>query len=134
MIHLTESIIDGALSRVVAKRLRRYCWIQENVHARDVSQDYVFQNQFNAFYRVRRNSDWQRHFYTLLEASKASGIMFTHALHVLLEQTSRFEASFASKLVATLYPEKPVIDQHVLRNFGLRLPSGKNREHRCVAC
>jgi hypothetical protein len=133
MIQLTESIIDGGLSRIETG-LRKYYWIQENVRARDVSQDYVFQNHFNAFYRVRRGSDWRRHFYTLLEASKASGITFTQALHVLLEQTSRYEASFASKLVATLHPEKPVIDQHVLRNFGLRLPSGKHREHRCVAC
>jgi hypothetical protein len=133
VIQLTESIIDGALSRI-GTGLTQYCWIQEKVHARNVSQDYVFQNHFNAFYRVRRGSDWQHHFYTLLEASKANGITFAHALHVLLEQTSRLEASFASKLVATLHPEKPVIDQHVLRNFGLRLPSGGSREHRCVAC
>lgn len=130
MIHLTESIIDGALSRIETG-LKRYCWIQENVHACNVSRDYVFQNRFNAFYKVRRGSDWRRNFYTLLEASKASGITFDHALHLLLEQTSRFEASFASKLVATLHPEKPVIDQHVLRNFGLRLPLGRNRENRC---
>ena len=133
MIPLTESIIDGALSRI-EPGLIRYCWIQENVHARDVSQDNVFQNKFNAFYKVRRGSEWRRCFYTLLEGSKASGITFAQALRVLFEQTARIEASFASKLVATLHPEKPVIDQHVLRNFGVRLPSGKNRVHRCVAC
>jgi len=133
MIQLTESIIDGALSRVDTG-LRRYCWIQENVHARDVTQDYEFQTKFNAFYKVRRGSEWRRHFYTLLGSSKADGITFAHALHVLLKETSKFEAAFASKLVATLHPEKPVIDRHVLRNFGLRLPSGNNREHRCVAC
>jgi hypothetical protein len=33
------------------------------------------------------------------------------------------EASFASKLVATLNPDKPVIDKFVLTNFGLSLPS-----------
>lgn len=133
MIQLTESIIDGALSRV-GTGIRKYCWIQENVHACDVSQDNEFQKHFNAFYRVRRGSDWRRHFYILLQSSKTSGITFTQALQLLLEETSRYEASFASKLVATLHPEKPVIDQHVLRNFGLRLPSGRNREHRCVAC
>jgi len=133
MIQLTESMIDGALSRIDTG-LKKYCWIQDNVHVRDVSQDHVFQNKFNAFYKVRRSSEWRRHFYTLLESSKANGITFAHALHVLLEKTSKLEASFASKLVATLHPGKPVIDQHVFRNFGLRLPSCKNREHRCVAC
>lgn len=38
------------------------------------------------------------------------------------ERTGRIEASFSSKLVATLDPDKPVIDAFVLKFFGLRLP------------
>ena len=34
-----------------------------------------------------------------------------------------YEASFASKLVATLDPSQPVIDAFVLQNLGLRLPA-----------
>lgn len=36
--------------------------------------------------------------------------------------TGRVEASFASKLVASVNPDLPVIDAFVLRNLGLRLP------------
>lgn len=133
MVQLTESRIDGALSKIETG-LKRYCWIQENIHGRDVSRDRSFQNKFNGFYKVRRNDAWQLHFYTLLEMSKGTGITFPNGLCTLLERTSRVEASFASKLVATLHPDKPVIDEFVLSNFGLRLPSGKDRERRCVGC
>lgn len=48
--------------------------------------------------------------------------------------TGRIEASFASKLVATLDPSKPVIDKFVLGNFELRLPTRTvaNREERTI--
>jgi hypothetical protein len=46
----------------------------------------------------------------------------------------RVEASFASKLVATLDPSKPVIDKFVLKNFALRLPrrGSPDRENKTV--
>ena len=47
---------------------------------------------------------------------------FHDVLDLLHETTSRYEASFASKLLATLNPSLPVIDSVVLRNLGLRLP------------
>lgn len=40
----------------------------------------------------------------------------------MLSTTGRFEASFMSKLVATIHPLKPVIDSMVLENVGLALP------------
>jgi hypothetical protein len=43
--------------------------------------------------------------------------------------TGRCEASFASKLSATIGPTMPVIDSVVLRNLNLRLPpSGSSNE------
>jgi hypothetical protein len=40
----------------------------------------------------------------------------------MLDETKALEASFTSKLVATVNPSKPVIDSVVLRNVGLKLP------------
>jgi hypothetical protein len=56
------------------------------------------------------------------ESSKAKGIEFPEALQEVNRRTGRVEASFASKLVATLDPSKPVIDKFVLAHFELRLP------------
>ena len=40
----------------------------------------------------------------------------------LNKKTGNIEASFASKLVATIDPENPVVDKFVLENVGLQLP------------
>jgi hypothetical protein len=40
-----------------------------------------------------------------------------------LGKYGKLEASFASKLLATIDPNLPVWDKHVLRNTGLKAPS-----------
>src|SRR5690606_33727520 len=98
------------------------------------SRDAVFQRRFNGFYRVRRDAEWREEYFRLMEESKAGGVHFTHVLRTLHAATGRYEASFASKLVATLAPTQPVIDRFVLENFDLRLPYPyqKGREMRIL--
>ena len=81
-----------------------------------------FQRKFDGFYRIRRNPEWQATYYQLLASRLSTGIEFRDALNFMLEATGRFEASFMSKLVATIHPLKPVIDSVVLENVGLALP------------
>lgn len=133
MINLTKDQIDQALTRV-SDGLKKYSALQNNVLKIDVSKNRDFQRRFNHFYRVRRNSDWQSQFYHLLEDKKKSGITFWEALRYLHEQTGQYEASFASKLVATIHPDKPVVDKFVLENSNLKLPyaSAKNREAKII--
>lgn len=75
-----------------------------------VASDRAFQRVFTAFYRVWRSGDWRAALFENLERAKASPICFGDALHQLREATGRVEASFASKLVATVDPDLPVID------------------------
>lgn len=117
----TPASIDHALDRL-AGPIAQYRWIQDNVYDRDVSQDREFQRRYNHFYRIRNPPTWQRPYYELLESSKPHGIDFATAMRHLLNATGRYEASFASKLVATLRPERPVIDQFVVKSLGLRRP------------
>jgi hypothetical protein len=88
----------------------------------DVRTDERFQTRFNGFYRVRRGLSWRNEYFALLESAKVTGIEFSKALTEINRRTGRIEASFASKLVATLNPLTPVIDKFVLENFELRLP------------
>ena len=118
---LSEDEIDEALTKVEAG-LNSYCWIQDNLGRCDVSTDRGFQRRYTGFYRIRRDETWLNVYYEMMEEAKKRGISFPEALDRLQEQTGAIEASFASKLVATLDPNKPVIDKHVLENFGLRLP------------
>lgn len=106
----------------LAKPIHQYTWIVAEVRRRDVSSDPEFQRRFNHFWRVRKNAAWRSAFYDLFEASKSDGVEFPTALRRLHERTGTVEASFSSKLVATLDPGRPVLDAFVLKFFGLRLP------------
>ena len=132
-VELTRDQIEHALPRI-APGLRRYLWLQERLRATDLRVDPEYRRHFNYFYRVRRGTDWQDKFYYLLETSKRRAVTFAEILHVLHEATGRYEASFASKLVATINPNMPVIDSVVLRNLNLALPryNAKDRFERLV--
>jgi len=120
-ISITRTQIDAAIPRV-RKGLEKYVWLQRNRDAVDVRVNAEYQRKFNHFYRVRRGPTWQGHFYALLQAHKGHRVALENVLSALYAATNRYEASFASKLVATIDPTMPVIDSVVLRNLGLRLP------------
>lgn len=83
-----------------------------------------FRRKFNGFYRVRRSADsWQPRFYTIMKDAVNQPHSYSDVLNKLYKATNRVEASFASKLYATVNPDAPVIDAEVLRNLDLRLPS-----------
>lgn len=85
-----------------------------------------FRRRFNGFYAVRRNSVWRDHFYRLFEAAKTSqapsDALFEQVVRRLHAETGRVEASFASKLVATLRPDSPIIDSVVAGFLAGHLP------------
>jgi hypothetical protein len=121
MAALATDEIQTALGRL-EHGLDRYVWLQRHVQLCDVSTNEEFQRSFSGFYRVRRNFQWRSVYFSMLESSKVKGIDFPDALKRINGHTGRIEASFASKLVATLDPSKPVIDKFVLEHFELHLP------------
>jgi hypothetical protein len=127
------SEVIKALPRV-DRGLAKYCWLQAELVSRDVSSDREYQRRYAGFYRVRRAAPWRSAFFLILQDRKMTGISFPEALQLLADRTGRIEASFASKLVATIDPDQPVIDSVVLQNVGLRLPpiSAANRLERIV--
>jgi hypothetical protein len=115
----------------VAIGLEQYKWIMNNLRVVNVSNDRNFQKRFNHFYRMRqRTPQFYETFYTKLQTSKDdSNLTFEQVLDYFWETLSRVEASFSSKLVATVNPDMPVWDKEVLKNLGLKPPlySDKNR-------
>ena len=134
-IELDRQKIDAALPKV-APGLAKYLRIMEfvaNVPA--FHDDPEFRRSFNGFYRVRRSAQtWQPHFFALMDRARSQGFDFSRTLEELFAATGRIEASFASKLYATLHPNAPVIDSVVLENLGLKLPSAEdpNRQAKVV--
>jgi hypothetical protein len=126
-ITLTKAEIDEALPRVAAG-LKKYLWLQAQRDTCDLRSNSEYRKRFNGFYRVRRGRDWQDKFYDLLEGKKGQRVPFAEVLDTLHRSTGRYEASFASKLLATIDPNMPVIDSIVLRNLNLRLPSSSSKQ------
>jgi hypothetical protein len=121
-IQLTAREIDIAIPKV-AEGLRKYMWLQSNVATmpRFYSSP-EFQRKFNGFYRVRRSLKWRTVFFNLMDRALRERLTFHTIVDLLLTATGRYEASFASKLFATLNPSAPVIDSVVVKKLGLRVP------------
>lgn len=130
-IKLSRHDINLALAKVQVG-LNKYLWLQGQVATspKTFHSDPLFQRKYNGFYRVqRRSAHWMSAHYSLMALAAAQGLAFKDILDALYRSTARVEASFASKLFATLNPSAPVIDAWVLVNTGLRLPyaGAKNR-------
>ncbi len=108
---------------MVEAGLAQYQWLQRQFNAdSNAHNDPTFRRRFNHFYRVRRNTAWQGSYFAIMGRARREALQFTAVLDELRQATNRLEASFASKLIATLNPSLPVIDKFVLRNVGLSLP------------
>ena len=131
MISLSQKQIDNAIPKVKIG-LEKYLWLQNEINKRNVSLDRDFQKRFNAFYRVRRNKDWQKDFYTIMELNKDKEVSLEDVLINLYKKVGRIEASFASKLVATINTKSPIIDKVVFNNLGLKLPAVNTKDRNLI--
>ena len=120
-----KKLIEERLA--VSMGLDKYGIIINRVNAVNVSKDTDFQRQFNGLYGVRRNSEWRKIYYDLFEKMKAGPATFAKIITALFEKTGQIEASFSSKMLATLHMDKPIWDRHVVQNLGLLL-TGKNKQ------
>ena len=105
----------------------KYKQIMEMVRKTDVSLDPDFQRTFNGFYRVRRNAEWRKAYYDLFESVKGSNPSFEFIIRTMYEATGNIEASFSSKMLATINPDMPIWDRYVVQNLCLNM-KGKTKE------
>lgn len=116
--------IDGILARITESHLSRYDRLQSRLASTNVAIDAEYRSTFNGYYRMqRRSKDWYDYFFALLEAKKNSPIAtFEDILTEVYRTKRRIEASFCSKLLATIQPDKPVYDKHVRESLRLDIP------------
>ncbi|HEY0109503.1 MAG TPA: hypothetical protein VGB67_07750, partial [Fibrella sp.] len=100
--------------------------IQDHLRASSgisLKEDLAFQKRFNGYYRVSRlPKKWYEAFYNIFDNSRNSIPAYSDLLTTLYAATNRCEASFASKLLATLDPTMPVIDSVVLGILNTKIP------------
>jgi len=119
MIEKAKSVIHK-----VEPGLEKYQVIMDRFPKVDVSKDAEFQKMYNGFYRVRqRDEEFYNAYYSYMEECKAEGTDFEKTLRYFYSKLNRVEASFSSKLVATINPEMPIWDVYVLENLQLKTPA-----------
>jgi hypothetical protein len=127
---MNRSQIVQAVEKAQKKGIAQYIEIMELVPEVDVSTDPVFQKKYNFFYKVRqRPAGWYVNYYALMQELKKASPSFDQVIDRVKASMGRYEPSFSSKLVATLNPNKPVWDVHILKNTGHRAPfyTAKNK-------
>lgn len=114
-----KSLLESRLAESLG--LDRYALIMQQARKVNIAIDEEFQHTFNAFYRVRKNAAWRAQYYTFFERAKKENLGYAEILMYLYSATGNIEASFASKMVATINPDSPIIDQYVLQNLGIAI-------------
>lgn len=112
--------------------LPRYTYIMQTVDKANVEFDRDFQKAFNGFYNVRLpDTSYYKGFYRVFQQSKANRDNLTYGmiLDELYPITGRVEASFASKILATLNANQPIWDSRVLKYLHVEL-SGRSDEEK----
>lgn len=122
MKHMNETFTNG-----IARQLgfEKYIRIISDIDP----LNNIFQVTFNDYYKVRRDANWRTVYYKCFsELKDKKDITFDEIITYLydnLPQTekgkNRVEASFASKMLATINPSMPILDSQVLINMGLML-------------
>ena len=127
--------IDGrkAFGLMLADKmmLPRYAYIMQTVDKVNVEFDQDFQTAFNGFYKVRLpDTSYYKGFYRVFQQSKAIRDNLTYGviLDELYSITGRVEASFASKILATLNANQPIWDSRVLKYLAVELSGRTDRE------
>lgn len=108
--------------------LDNYSWIMNTAFNANVSDNEEFQRVYNHYYRIRRNDTWQKVYYDYFELNKNNKPSFEDIITYLYERTGNVEASFASKMLATIDSTKPIWDQYVLKNLNLELKGKTQKE------
>lgn len=126
--------IDAILDKLSKPKrpIEQYSRTRNELLTCDVSTNQEYRDNFAQFYRLgRRTQGWKDHYFSLLEQSKHDpATNFAYTLAQLKQLTKRVEPSFASKLVATIDPQQPVIDSVVLGVLGYKQPYYKHSD-RC---
>lgn len=117
-----NSLLNAILSnkeviftRIDAKMLMTYCWLEENLHTRNLYTDSEYRKKFSGYYRMRFvTSQYRDAFFALFEQIKNQpDISFEKVSRQLFEVDKKHEFSFISKMLHTINPTRAIYDSQV---------------------
>jgi hypothetical protein len=123
--------VKEALLKIEAG-LQKYLCLRDRMYKVNVSKDIQFQKDCNHFFRIRQKSEtFYAEYYGFMEKHKNDEeLTFEALLNHLYKKAESVEASFASKLLSMINPDKPVLDSRVLENLGIKRSRGSDSKER----
>ena len=103
------------MKKLNPKVLATYCWLQDNLHKRNVAVDTEYRKKFSGYYRMRFVSqEYRDHFFKLFEEIKSeSSPSFRVVSQKLFQVDGKHEFSFITKMLHTIEPSRPIYDSQV---------------------
>lgn len=110
--------------------IKKYVSIMDILHSCDVSKDKYFQKLYKGFYRLRLPAtEYYKEYFNYLEGSKSNkSLNFENVIEYISNVTGRVEASFSSKILATINPNMPVWDNNIFSNLSIKKPIGNFKD------
>ncbi len=126
--------VTSAIGRML--KFDKYLAIINQVQNTDVSSDITFRKAFDDYYDVRRNPFWLTQYFDYFQRVKNNkAISFNEIIDYCFNnmKTNKgakypVEASFSSKMLATINPNMPILDSKVLSNMGLSIDGTSPQE------
>lgn len=105
--------------KIIKFGLEKYKEIIDAFSKVDVSEDSNFQEIFTHFYGLRfKSKEWLKFYFNFMQEHRYHAPSIEQTIRHIYENTGEVHFSFASKLIATIDPTKPIIDQYILWQFG----------------
>ena len=103
------------MKKLNPKVLATYCWLQDNLHKRNVAVDTEYRKKFSGYYRMRFVSqEYRDQFFELFEEIKSeSSPSFRVVSQKLFQVDGKHEFSFITKMLHTIEPSRPIYDNQV---------------------
>lgn len=119
---------SAIMEKLNPKVLATYCWLQDNLHKRNVAVDTEYRKKFSGYYQMRFVSqEYRDQFFELFEEIKSeSSPSFRVVSQKLFQVDGKHEFSFITKMLHTIEPSRPIYDSQVDIALGIhrynRLP------------
>jgi hypothetical protein len=111
--------------------ISKYKAIISTFRGTNVSTDAHFQRLYKGFYfTAPKRKEWYERYFSLFEKEKNGKPTFESLLRAFAKINGSSEASFISKMLATIDDQQVIIDSKVLSFFGLQLKRSGSLEER----
>jgi hypothetical protein len=123
-IELDLSRIREALEATDIKK-GTYDSIMNDLSKIDISQSAKYIKTYSSYYGMSRfrKDDYKKIYFDFLEKNKYNqALEFSEIINHMYAETGKCDASFSSKLLHTVLPDKPIIDSRVVYHLSWKKP------------